>query len=186
VVLPEARTLSIRPMRASDAEGLIALYAGLDEDDLYRRFFSGHPPPESFVQKMTKVTERGGFGLTAVTPWTDCPATFKTAMSAVESEQARPARVQGRPAKRPRRTTAPDSPEAGWMAVRCPPNAGTRVARARRGGAIGRRTPTRTGEGWRNVRYTEGRSGSLSSPLRSSAPQPAMAGPDREEDHGFT
>ena len=66
VALPAARVLSIRPMRDSDADGLIALYAGLNIDDRYQRFFSGRPPPESFVRKMTNVTERGGFGLIAV------------------------------------------------------------------------------------------------------------------------
>ena len=30
------------------------------------RFFSGHAPPEDFVEKMTHVAERGGFGLIAV------------------------------------------------------------------------------------------------------------------------
>ena len=65
VTLPGARTLSIRPVRPSDTDGLVALYAGLKDDDTYRRFFSGHAPPEDFVEKMTHVAERGGFGLIA-------------------------------------------------------------------------------------------------------------------------
>ncbi len=65
IMLPGARTLSIRPITPSDAEGLVALYMGLNEEDVYRRFFSGRPPPESFVEKMTHVAERGGFGLIA-------------------------------------------------------------------------------------------------------------------------
>jgi ribosomal protein S18 acetylase RimI-like enzyme len=65
VALPGDRTLSIRAMVVSDANGLLALYAGLDEDDLYRRFFTAHAPPERFVEKMTKVAERGGIGLVA-------------------------------------------------------------------------------------------------------------------------
>jgi len=63
VTLPGARTLSIRPVRPSDTAGLVALYAGLKDDDTYLRFFSGHAPPEDFVEKMTHVAERGGFGL---------------------------------------------------------------------------------------------------------------------------
>jgi hypothetical protein len=66
ITLPGARTLWIRPITPSDAEGLMALYGGLDEEDVYRRFFSGHAPPKSFVEKMTHVAERGGFGLIAV------------------------------------------------------------------------------------------------------------------------
>jgi len=66
VSLSGARTLSIRPVTRSDAAGLVALYAGLKEDDIYSRFFSGHPPPEHFVEKMTDVAERGGFGLIAL------------------------------------------------------------------------------------------------------------------------
>jgi len=53
-------------MRDSDADGLVALYAGLDDDDLYRRFFTAHAPPERFVKNMTKVAERGGYGVVAV------------------------------------------------------------------------------------------------------------------------
>ncbi len=66
VTLPGARTLSIRPLRPSDTAGLVALYAGLKENDTYLRFFSGHAPPEDFVEKMTHVAERGGFGLIAL------------------------------------------------------------------------------------------------------------------------
>ncbi len=65
VALPGARTLSIRPITPSDAEGLVALYTGLNEQDVYLRFFSGHAPPKTFVEKMTHVAERTGFGLIA-------------------------------------------------------------------------------------------------------------------------
>jgi len=65
VELPGSRILSIRAVREADAPGLIALYAALSEDDLYRRFFTAHAPPERFVEKMTKAEERGGFGLVA-------------------------------------------------------------------------------------------------------------------------
>jgi acetyltransferase len=66
VTLPGARTLSIRPVRPSDTAGLVALYAGLKDDDTYLRFFSGHAPPKDFVEKMTHVAERRGFGLVTV------------------------------------------------------------------------------------------------------------------------
>jgi hypothetical protein len=66
ITLPRAQTLWIRPIMPSDAEGLVALYADLNEEDVYRRFFSGRAPPKSFVEMMTHVAERGGFGLIAV------------------------------------------------------------------------------------------------------------------------
>ena len=66
VELPGSRTLVIRSVRHDDLAGIVALYAGLGEEDLYCRFFSGHVPPERFVEKMTRVDERGGFGLVAV------------------------------------------------------------------------------------------------------------------------
>jgi hypothetical protein len=66
VELPGDRELEIRSMRGTDAPGLIALYSGLGDDDLYYRFFSGHAPPESFVERMALVGERGGIGLVAV------------------------------------------------------------------------------------------------------------------------
>lgn len=53
-------------MRPSDGPGMIALFAGLGEEDTYSRFFSGHAPPEYFVTRMAGVDERGGFGLVAL------------------------------------------------------------------------------------------------------------------------
>lgn len=66
VELPGSRTLSIRPVHEADAPDLVALYSGLSEEDVYYRFFSGHAPPDHFVEKMTRVEERGGFGMVAV------------------------------------------------------------------------------------------------------------------------
>lgn len=63
--LPGARAITLRPIRPSDGPGLVAMFAGLGEDDLYRRFFAGHPPPASFVDHMTAVAERGGVGIVA-------------------------------------------------------------------------------------------------------------------------
>jgi hypothetical protein len=125
--------------------------------------------------------------------WSAWPCdTMRTSMTrrrsgrmAPAGAQARPARVQGRPARRPRRRTDSQRLETGWMAVRSANRRDRRrlcmTWRCHRS-----QDPTRTGEGWRNVRCREGRSGSLSSRLRSSPPRSAMAGPAREEDHGFT
>lgn len=66
VRLPGRRTLTIRPIRPSDAPALMNLYTDLSEDDTYRRFFSGLPPPIRFVEHMTTVAQRGGAGLVAV------------------------------------------------------------------------------------------------------------------------
>jgi ribosomal protein S18 acetylase RimI-like enzyme len=66
VALPGSRTLCLRRLRAADAPDLVALFASLNEDDLYRRFFSGHAPPDSFVERMARIEERGGVGLVAV------------------------------------------------------------------------------------------------------------------------
>jgi ribosomal protein S18 acetylase RimI-like enzyme len=66
VELPGSRTLLIRSVRGDDVAGLVALYASLGEEDLYCRFFSGHTPPESLVERTTMIAERGGFGLVAV------------------------------------------------------------------------------------------------------------------------
>ncbi len=66
ITLPRGRELWIRPITPSDAEGLVELYTDLNEEDVYRRFFSGRPPPAAFVEKMTHVADRGGFGLIAI------------------------------------------------------------------------------------------------------------------------
>lgn len=65
VRLPGHRRLTIRHLRPEDGPGLLALFGELDEDDVYRRFFSSRPPPESFVGTMTSVGEHGGIGLVA-------------------------------------------------------------------------------------------------------------------------
>ncbi len=60
--------LLVRPVEASDADGLIALYEGLDADDRYRRFFSGFRPDRRFVASEVARASTGGFELVAVTP----------------------------------------------------------------------------------------------------------------------
>ncbi len=65
IALPGDREVLIRPMRPSDAPGIALLYASLEDDDLYLRFFTAHAPPERFVAQLAGVGERGGFGLVA-------------------------------------------------------------------------------------------------------------------------
>jgi hypothetical protein len=63
--LPGGRTLLIRPVEAPDSEGIVTLYESLGEDDLYFRFFQGHMPPRTTLEKMASAEERGGFRLIA-------------------------------------------------------------------------------------------------------------------------
>jgi hypothetical protein len=63
VSLPGNRSLVVRPLLPSDFEGLEALYRRMSEDDLYKRFFTAQPPPESFLSRMLTVGDRGGVGL---------------------------------------------------------------------------------------------------------------------------
>jgi len=65
LALPGCRTITVRTMRADDGPSLAALYASLDEDDVYRRFFSTRLPPDSFIMQMADVARRGGGGLVA-------------------------------------------------------------------------------------------------------------------------
>lgn len=58
--------LRVRPMVAADVDGLADLYARLDDDGRYRRFFSMYRPDRAFVERMVTVRERGGEGLVAL------------------------------------------------------------------------------------------------------------------------
>jgi len=66
IELPGERTLLIRRETPADAGALAALYDRLAEDDRYCRFFSARRPPDPFIERMTKVYDRGGVGLVAV------------------------------------------------------------------------------------------------------------------------
>jgi ribosomal protein S18 acetylase RimI-like enzyme len=66
VGLPGNRTLVIRRETPADAGALVALYDRLGDDDRYRRFFSARRPPDRFIERMTRLYERGGVGLVAV------------------------------------------------------------------------------------------------------------------------
>jgi RimJ/RimL family protein N-acetyltransferase len=65
VDLPRGGRLVVRPVRTDDVDALEALYAGLDDDARYRRFFSVYRPDRSFFERMVAVSERGGAGLVA-------------------------------------------------------------------------------------------------------------------------
>lgn len=74
VTLPDGRVLGVRPVGADDVDGLAALYAGLDDDARYRRFFSIYRPPRSFVERLASIEDRGGRGLVATVRDGDGPA----------------------------------------------------------------------------------------------------------------
>jgi hypothetical protein len=64
--LPRGATLVVRPVTRHDIDDLDALYAGLDEEARYRRFFSIYRPDRRFFVRLSRVGERGGAGLVAV------------------------------------------------------------------------------------------------------------------------
>lgn len=64
VTLPDGGELRIRRITRSDGPRLAALFDGLDDTDLYRRFFQVHPPPARVVAAMTSPGP-GGIGLVA-------------------------------------------------------------------------------------------------------------------------
>ena len=64
--LPGGGELVVRRVTADDVDGLAALYAGLSDDDRYRRFFSYFSPERPFFERIAAVASRGGYGLVAV------------------------------------------------------------------------------------------------------------------------
>lgn len=65
IALPRGDTLVIRAVTPADVDRLKALYAGLDQRDTYRRFFSVFRPPDAFFERMAAPEVRGGYGLVA-------------------------------------------------------------------------------------------------------------------------
>lgn len=64
--LPGSRVLTIRRESPGDAAGVAALYDRLSDEETYCRFFAGRRPRDDFVARMTRVYERGGVGLVAI------------------------------------------------------------------------------------------------------------------------
>ncbi len=60
-----AQRVVIRSVTVDDVDGLEALYAALDDDDRYRRFFGGYRPPREFFERLATVGDRGGGGVVA-------------------------------------------------------------------------------------------------------------------------
>ena len=65
VALPRGQTLIVREVKPDDQTGLEALYASLDRDDRYLRFFSAYWPDERFFARKADPDARPGFGLVA-------------------------------------------------------------------------------------------------------------------------
>ena len=65
VRLPGGGLLTVRPGTPADVDGLVALYDGLSDEDLYSRFFSSYRPPRSFFDRLASAVERGGYGVVA-------------------------------------------------------------------------------------------------------------------------
>ena len=67
VLLRDGTRLVVRPIRAADADALVALHARLSADTIYRRYFGVRPhlsPAE--VERLTRVDGRARFALVAM------------------------------------------------------------------------------------------------------------------------
>jgi RimJ/RimL family protein N-acetyltransferase len=58
--------LELRPLGPEHVDGLDALYNGLSDDDRHRRFFSSFRPSRAFLDRWSRLSERGGGGLVAI------------------------------------------------------------------------------------------------------------------------
>jgi hypothetical protein len=65
VPLSDGTFLTVREVRSSDVDGLVALYDGLSGEDRQLRFFSAYRPPPEFFERLATVVDRGGYGMVA-------------------------------------------------------------------------------------------------------------------------
>ncbi len=66
VDLPGGERLQFRETRPDDAPALEALFAGLDAESRYRRFFTAAGPSPDYSNRLSRIVERGGIGVVAV------------------------------------------------------------------------------------------------------------------------
>jgi RimJ/RimL family protein N-acetyltransferase len=58
--------LLVREIRPSDLAAVVGLYERLDQDDVYRRFFTGSRPREEYFERLTHIAERGGCSIVVI------------------------------------------------------------------------------------------------------------------------
>lgn len=63
IELDQGRTLRLRHVAATDADGIEQLYHRLTPEDLLLRFFSAGRPPHRFFERWVALESRGGFGV---------------------------------------------------------------------------------------------------------------------------
>jgi hypothetical protein len=64
--LSGGRTLVVRTITLADIDGLEALFNGLSDEDRYFRFFSFSHPGRTFLERMTRAEDEGGYRLVTV------------------------------------------------------------------------------------------------------------------------
>ncbi len=73
-VLPRSLSLAtgarllVRELEPDDLDAVTNLYARLDPEATYRRFFSGSPPRAAFFERLVAIADRGGCSVVAVDP----------------------------------------------------------------------------------------------------------------------